>query len=68
MNWLMILHLRLIGFVIAILQFFHCKTLANKAAYYGLCIMLKYLRKVNLAQYIHAKRKLKQLHPEYDFH
>ena len=67
MNWLMILHLRFISFIIAILLFFRCKTLANKVAFYGLRTMLKYLRKVNLAQYIHAKRRLKQLHPEYDF-
>ena len=62
-----LIHLYSIKLVITILCFFRLQSIADRVALYGLRVLLRYLRKINLAQYIHARRRIKQDHPEYEF-
>lgn len=62
-----LIHLYSIKLVISILCFFRLQSAANRVALHGLRVLLRYLRKINLAQYIHARRRIKQDHPEYEF-
>jgi hypothetical protein len=62
-----LIHLYSIKLVISILCFFHLQSAADRVALHGLRALLRYLRKINLAQYIHARRRIKQEHPEHEF-
>lgn len=62
-----LIHLYSIKLVISILCFFRLQSAADRVALYGLRVLLRYLRKINLAQYIHVKREIKRLHPEHEF-
>ena len=63
---IMLIHLYSIKLVINILCFFRLQSAADKVALYGLRVALRYLRKINLARYIHAKREIKRLHPKHE--
>lgn len=62
-----LIHLYSIKLVVNILCFFRLQSAADRVALHGLRVLLRYLRKINLAQYIHARRRIKQEHPEYEF-
>lgn len=62
-----LIHLYSIKLVISILCFFRLQSAADRVALHGLRVLLRYLRKINLAQYIHARRRIKQEHPGHEF-
>lgn len=62
-----LIHLYSIKLVISILCLFRLQSAADRVALHGLRVLLRYLRKINLAQYIHARRRIKQERPEYEF-
>jgi indole-3-glycerol phosphate synthase len=61
------IYLYFIRLIIKLLLKVKLKKLADRVALYGLTVLLNYLRKNDLAQYIHAKHRLKQEHPNYEF-
>ena len=60
-------YLHFIRFIMKLLLKVKLEKLADKVALYGLTVLLNYLRKNDLAQYIHTKYRLKQEHPDYEF-